>query len=136
MLLRLRFKERPGESDNWYWIPAAYDAVDIADGCFTGCKVEAFANMRDLATMPRAPAVKVVLGRSAVAPPRGHGVGVLRQRGAEDPEQLLSVTVSVAGSQVGAWRADHEHVHSVLLFLFSCTHASHGCGGGRGQTSP
>jgi len=83
VLLRLRFKER-ANSDNWYWIPPSPDKFEMG-GCFTGCVVDKvhqeaaapaasaavaaadtlrrrqFANMRDLSSMPRSPAVNVSL---------------------------------------------------------------------------
>ena len=65
VLLRLRFVERD-DTDNWYWIPAAPDRFNMAGGCFTGCAVDSFADMKDLAAMPRSPKVTVTLGPAAL----------------------------------------------------------------------
>jgi exo-1,4-beta-D-glucosaminidase len=63
VLLRLRLVGREG-SDNWYWLPLQQDVFDFSGGCFTGCKIDRFANMTDLATMPTSPKVSIVLGPS------------------------------------------------------------------------
>lgn len=64
-LLRLRFAERDS-TDNWYWIPATPDKVNIAGGCFTGCTVDQFANMRDLTTsMSPSPKVHVTMATAS-----------------------------------------------------------------------
>ena len=107
-LLRLRFRERAEETANWYWIPAAYDRVDIAGGCFTGCKVESFADMRDIAAMPRAPAVHVKLG--APTAPAGLGLARGRTSSGSSPSRCRSPFPSQA-----PWRA----VAAGWRFLFS-----------------
>lgn len=66
VLLRLRFVERD-DTDNWYWIPAVPDRFNMAGGCFTGCVVDSFADMQDLAAMPRSPPVTVTLGPTAAS---------------------------------------------------------------------
>jgi hypothetical protein len=64
VLLRLRFLGRPGTEDNWYWLPVHPDTFDMRGGCFTGCPVESYADMQDLAaTMPPSPKITVTLNR-------------------------------------------------------------------------
>ena len=46
---------------NRYWLPPSADEIDIGGGCFTGCSVESYANMQDLASMPPSPAVHVTI---------------------------------------------------------------------------
>ena len=71
VLLRLRLAGRVG-SENWYWLPPRQDEFEMG-GCFTGCVIDRFANMSDLANMPRAPPVAVALASRAAAPPPAAG---------------------------------------------------------------
>lgn len=63
ILVRLRLSSGTGKviEDNWYWLPPKLDKFEIG-GCFTGCVVDNFANMRDLASMPESPKLDVELG--------------------------------------------------------------------------
>ena len=63
ILVRLRLSSGSGEviEDNWYWLPPKLDKFEMG-GCFTGCKVDNFANMRDLPSMPASPKLSVSLG--------------------------------------------------------------------------
>ena len=47
--------------DNWYWLPPKLDKFEMG-GCFTGCDIDRFANMRDIVDMPSAPALVVTVG--------------------------------------------------------------------------
>jgi exo-1,4-beta-D-glucosaminidase len=77
LLLRLRLG---GEAprDNWYWVPPKLDKFEMG-GCFTGCKVDKFADMRDLAGMPTA-AVHATLEQPAA--PGGPATVTVRNTGA------------------------------------------------------
>ena len=72
VLLRLRLTDAGGktadESDNWYWLPPVLDKFDDPSSCFTGCKIDKFADMRDLSKMAAAPPLAVTdLGPMATA---------------------------------------------------------------------
>ena len=73
VLLRLRLLGRSGTA-NWYWLPPRLDAFEMG-GCFTGCTIDRFADMRDLAVMPRSPPVVATLGPAAA----GSKPGLLRR---------------------------------------------------------
>ena len=84
-----------------YWLPPQLDAFEMG-GCFTGCKVDTFANMRDLTTMPRSPPISVTLGT-----PSTTSEGLIRH----------DVTVNVGASQGGKWLA-----FFVRLRVRTCMH--------------
>eukprot|EP00729_Bicosta_minor_P017911 gene17911-21767_t len=87
-LLRLRFAERDS-TDNWYWIPATPDKVNIAGGCFTGCTVDQFANMRDLTTsMSPSPKVHVTMATASAT--------TAAAAGTEGQSMRTQVTVNVS----------------------------------------
>ena len=65
VLLRLQLVGR-SDSENWYWLPPRQDEFEMG-GCFTGCKIDRFADMHDLVAMPRSPHVTVQLGAAATA---------------------------------------------------------------------
>lgn len=66
ILLRLHLTDASGKvvDENWYWLPPVLDKFEDlqGDSCFTGCKIDKFADMRDLVTMPAAPPLTVALG--------------------------------------------------------------------------
>ena len=69
VLLRLRLTDAGGTIDeNWYWLPPVLDKFDDPSSCFTGCKIDKFADMRDLSRMAAAPPLAVTdLGPMATA---------------------------------------------------------------------
>ena len=91
VLLRLRLMDASGKvaEDNWYWLPPKLDVFEDPSSCFTGCQIETFADMRDLASMPTAPKLTVSLGQPAA-------VGGAASR---------TVTLSAAAGAKGDWLA-------------------------------
>ena len=70
VLLRLRLTDAGGTvaDENWYWLPPVLDKFDDPSSCFTGCKIDKFADMRDLSRMAAAPPLAVTdLGPMATA---------------------------------------------------------------------
>ena len=100
MLLRLRLTSGDTAAvleDNWYWLPPKLDQFEMG-GCFTGCKIDEFAHMRDLAAMPASPPLSLALGE-----PRVTAEGFVQR----------NVTLTVGAAAGGRWLAFFVRLRAV-----------------------